>query len=134
MIDTTMIVMFVQGKEAPRMAKVQYIRRLMSQHVNGGYDADFQGLPTIHARDDHGHWHNFDIEGRTEMRKFGPKQPDHPSIGQPCPVCQINFKAGDYTALETTHAADPEEARKAQAGIAFTAIAAEVHWDCRSQP
>lgn len=67
------------------------------------------------------------------MRQFGPKINDHPSIGEPCPVCGVPFKAGDYTALETTHAADPEEAKKAQAGRAFTAVAIEVHWDCRTK-
>lgn len=66
-------------------------------------------------------------------KKFGPKTTDHPSIGEPCPVCGVAFTAGDYTALEMTHAADLEEARKAQAGQAFTAVAVEVHWDCRSQ-
>jgi hypothetical protein len=67
------------------------------------------------------------------MRKFGPKQDDHPSIGGLCPVCGTAFRAGDYTTVEMTHAADVEEARKAQAGRPFTAAAIEVHWDCRSQ-
>jgi hypothetical protein len=68
------------------------------------------------------------------MRRFGPKHEDHPSVGEPCPVCRIAFRAGDYTALEMTHAADPDEARKAQAGRPFTAVAVEVHWDCRTIP
>jgi hypothetical protein len=66
------------------------------------------------------------------MRQYGPKSDDHPSIGQPCPVCDVPFKAGDYTTLEMGHAASLEDARKAQAGRAFTAAAVEVHWDCRS--
>jgi hypothetical protein len=60
MIDTTMIVMLVHGNEAERMRKVEYIRRLVAQHVNFGYDADFEGAPTIEAQDEHGHWHKFD--------------------------------------------------------------------------
>jgi hypothetical protein len=39
---------------------------------------------------------------------------------------------GDYTTLETTHAASLDDAQKAQAGRPFTAAAVEVHWDCRS--
>lgn len=69
----------------------------------------------------------------SDQRKFGPKSPDHPSVGSTCPVCDVAFKAGDYTTLEMTHAADLEEARKSQAGRPFTAAAVEVHWDCRSQ-
>lgn len=67
-------------------------------------------------------------------RKFGPKQADHPSVGADCPVCGNPFQAGDYTTLEFTHAADQEEARKAQEGRPFTAAAVEVHWDCRAGP
>jgi hypothetical protein len=63
--------------------------------------------------------------------KFGPKSDGHPSIGEPCPVCGIAFKAGDYTTLEMTHAASPEDAQKAREGRAYTAAAVEVHWDCR---
>lgn len=66
------------------------------------------------------------------MRQYGPKADDHPSVGTPCPVCGIRFKAGDYTTLEMTHAASVEDAQKAQAGQWFTAVAVEVHWDCRT--
>jgi len=39
-------------------------------------------------------------ETMTDMSgKFGPKPEGHPSIGKPCPVCEIPFAAGDYTTL-----------------------------------
>jgi hypothetical protein len=68
------------------------------------------------------------------MRRYGPKTDDHPSVGEPCPVCGVAFRPGDYTTLQQTHAASLEDAKKAQEGRAFTAEAVEVHWDCRTPP
>ena len=45
-------------------------------------------------------------------RRFGPKSPDHPSVGQPCPYCDIPFEPGDFTALVLVEPADAEEAGK----------------------
>ncbi len=61
-------------------------------------------------------------------RKFGPKSADHPGIGQPCKLCGIAFKEGDFTGLITVEPADEEEAQKAREGKAYTARAEEVHW------
>ena len=66
-------------------------------------------------------------------RKFGPKSTDHPSVGEPCPVCGIEFQPGDYTTLRVQGPANEEEARKAEAGKAYTATAIEIHWDCQSE-
>ena len=65
------------------------------------------------------------------MRKFPPLQEDHPLVGDTCPVCNNTFCAGDETTLCATHPADQEEAKKAQQGKAYTAVAVPVHWWCR---
>lgn len=33
------------------------------------------------------------------MRKFGPKKADHPSVGEECRACREPFAAGDFTTL-----------------------------------
>lgn len=64
-------------------------------------------------------------------RKFGPKQPNHPSIGEVCPACKVRFKEGDYTTLVVIGPGDDEEAqRKAKEGHAYNAVAIEAHWAC----
>jgi hypothetical protein len=64
-------------------------------------------------------------------RKFGPKSPDHPGVGRPCPACSTPFVAGDYTALVALGPGyNPETRRKARAGQAYNAVAVEVHWAC----
>ena len=63
-------------------------------------------------------------------RWCGPKTPDHPSVGMPCPLCGVAFKEGDYTGLVPIRPADEEEAAKAAAGRAHNAEAVEVHRDC----
>lgn len=65
------------------------------------------------------------------MQKCGPKMPDHPSIGTPCPACQVPFKAGDFTTLIALGPGDdPEERKKAREGRVHNAVALEVHWAC----
>jgi hypothetical protein len=65
------------------------------------------------------------------MRRFGPKAADHPSVGERCPACRIEFEAGDYTTLVTLGPGDdPESQRRALAGRAYNAVAVEVHWSC----
>lgn len=65
------------------------------------------------------------------LRRFGPKQADHPSVGEECPACHVAFKEGDYTTLITLGpGADDEERRKARDGHAYTAVAQEVHYAC----
>lgn len=62
--------------------------------------------------------------------KFGPKQKDHPSIGEICEVCGKPFKQGDYTTLVMKRPASHEDAVKMRAGKPYTAEAIEVHYDC----
>lgn len=65
------------------------------------------------------------------MRRFGPKGPDHPSVGRECTACHVEFVAGDYTTLVALGPGnDPEEREAARAGRAYTAVAVEVHWAC----
>jgi len=61
---------------------------------------------------------------------FGPKTPDHPSIGTPCPLCGVPFAAGDWTGLVAMEPGSPEDAAKAAAGRAYTARAVELHQRC----
>lgn len=64
-------------------------------------------------------------------RMFGPKSADHPSVGNPCPACKVEFAAGDYTTLVTIGPADdPEAQEKARTGRAYNAVAVEAHWTC----
>lgn len=66
----------------------------------------------------------------SKLDRFGPKVAGHPTIGDECPACGKPFKAGDYTTLIAQAYASPEDARKAAAGGAYTAVAIEVHYDC----
>lgn len=64
-------------------------------------------------------------------RKFGPKAPDHPSVGRPCPACHVAFRPGDYTGLVMLGPGGDEEAReRARDGRPYNAVAVEVHWSC----
>ena len=65
------------------------------------------------------------------MRKFGPKSADHPSIGTPCPACTVAFKEGDFTTLVTLGPGNDEESRKKRDnGKPYNAVALEIHWEC----
>ncbi len=65
------------------------------------------------------------------MRKFGPKDSTHPSVGEDCPACHVSFAAGDYTTLaELGPGDDPAEQQRAQDGRPYNALALEVHWAC----
>lgn len=64
------------------------------------------------------------------VRMFGPKPEGHPSIGMDCPRCGEKFKVGDKTTLVGDEPADGEEAEKKKRGRAYTAVAAEIHWNC----
>lgn len=64
-------------------------------------------------------------------RKFGPKSSGHPSVGEKCPACHVPFKVGDFTTLvELGPGDDPEEQEKCRQGLAYTAVASEVHYAC----
>lgn len=65
------------------------------------------------------------------MRKFGPKSEDHPSVDEKCPACGKPFKKGDYTTLIALGPGESPEAQKAaRDGLAYNAVAVEVHWLC----
>lgn len=66
-----------------------------------------------------------------ELRRFGPKTADHPSItmGMRCEACKQPFKEGDYTTLICLGPGEDEEEReKARMGRPYNAVATEVHW------
>lgn len=66
-----------------------------------------------------------------DFEGFGPKRADHPSIGRPCPACDVPFKAGEYTTLISIGpGGDPEARRRAQRGETYNAVAIEVHYAC----
>lgn len=66
-----------------------------------------------------------------DIRKFGPKTSDHPSIGTECPACDEPFVAGDYTTLIALGPGNDTEAReKARNGGFYNAVAVEVHYAC----
>lgn len=66
-----------------------------------------------------------------DLRRFGPKLADHPTVGRECPACHYAFKAGDFTTLVPLGPGnDPDEQDRARAGRPYTAVAAEVHWAC----
>lgn len=68
---------------------------------------------------------------RRVSRKFGPKEENHPSIGEQCPACYEPFNEGDYTCLVVLGPGnDPEEGEKAREGRVYNAVAMEVHWRC----
>ena len=76
------------------------------------------------------------MELRAEnMRRFGPKAKDHPSIGEPCQACKKTFAEGDYTTLIPLGPGDSAEDQKAcREGRAYCAVAIEIHWDCAGLP
>lgn len=68
---------------------------------------------------------------RDDIRPFGPKSADHPSVGDECPACHKPFEAGDYTTLIALGPGDDSEEReKARGGRYYNAVALEVHWAC----
>jgi hypothetical protein len=69
--------------------------------------------------------------GTVEVRAFGPKDPDHPTVGRQCPACGQPFAAGDYTTLVPLGPGDDKEQQeKARAGRFYNAVAVEVHLAC----
>lgn len=67
----------------------------------------------------------------SDLRRFGPKTEDHPSVGNECPACHNPFAAGDYTTLIPLGPGDdPEAQERAREGRAYNAVAVEVHFAC----
>jgi hypothetical protein len=57
------------------------------------------------------------------LHRYGPKEALSLSVGDPCPLCGVPFKAGDYTALVrvTSHSKYGDKR-------------IEVHWECATKP
>ena len=65
------------------------------------------------------------------MRKYGPIEKFHPSIGTPCPACWRTFKPGDYiTLIPVGPGENPEAQERMKQNKPYDAVALEVHWDC----
>jgi hypothetical protein len=73
-----------------------------------------------------------DAEERTPgLRRFGPTQPDHWSVGQLCPACHRPIEAGDFTTLVALGpGANPEQRERARAGRFYNAVGVVVHHGC----
>jgi hypothetical protein len=68
------------------------------------------------------------------MRVFGPKSGTHPTVGKPCPACNVPFKVGDMTTLVTLGPGDdPEAQQRHREGRAYNAVAVEVHAACAGE-
>ena len=65
-----------------------------------------------------------------QLARYGPKRPNHPSIGEPCWICDVAFAEGDYTTLIPVAPAGNDERARMEAGAPYTAEAREVHWSC----
>ena len=66
-----------------------------------------------------------------QLKRWGPKQADHPSVGRPCPACSYPFKTGDYTTIIALGpGSDAKERQKAKEGRPYIAVSVEVHWAC----
>lgn len=68
---------------------------------------------------------------RPDLRRFGPKAPDHHTVGNGCIICADVLQVGDYTTLLALGPGeDVEEQERARTGRSFRAVAIEVHWAC----
>lgn len=62
---------------------------------------------------------------------YGPKRPDHPSVGEKCAACLLPFAAGDFTTIVALGPGIDEESRQAaREGRVYNAVAQEIHWAC----
>lgn len=55
----------------------------------------------------------YEMQPHNFSEKFGPKTPNHATVGHPCAKCRVPLQAGDYTALNPVDN-----------------YSVEVHWDC----
>ena len=68
---------------------------------------------------------------KPDLPRFGPKKPNHPTVGEACPACRKPFAAGDFTTIIALGPGyDREARRKAREGLAYNALGIEVHWAC----
>ena len=57
------------------------------------------------------------------LTKYGPKGNLSPSIGEPCSLCGVPFREGDYTTMIRA----TRDSKHGNVNI-------EVHWDCATKP
>lgn len=60
----------------------------------------------------------------------GPKNHDHPSIGEKCPICGKPFKEGDLTTLLPLAPTNPQDMAAQRDNKPYNAMAREVHVNC----
>jgi len=65
------------------------------------------------------------------LHKFGPKEPNHPTRGGTCLLCQERLKVGEYTTVIPLGPGNDEDAQAAcRAGRPYHGIGIEAHWGC----
>jgi hypothetical protein len=65
------------------------------------------------------------------LQKFGPKEPNHPTRGGTCLLCQEPFRTGNYTTILPLGPGYDDDAQAAcRAGKPYHGIGTEVHWGC----
>jgi hypothetical protein len=71
--------------------------------------------------------------GIRNLPKYGPKEPNHPTIGGTCLLCQEPFRVGSFTTiLPLGPGSDADAQADCRAGRPFHGIGLEVHWSCGS--
>lgn len=67
--------------------------------------------------------------------KFQPLLDNHPLVTEKhkCPVCEIEFKAGDITTIIPLGPSNDEDRLREKEGRSYNAAAACVHWNCCAQ-
>jgi len=72
-----------------------------------------------------------DMSGIPNLKKFGPKEPRHPTVGGLCLLCGETFRIADYTSILPLGPGSDEDAQElCRAGRPFHGIGMEVHWTC----
>jgi hypothetical protein len=62
---------------------------------------------------------------------MGPLSATHPAVGLVCPACSVRLAVDDYVALVPLGpGADPAARGHRDAGKAYDAVGAVVHWEC----
>lgn len=65
------------------------------------------------------------------IKRYGPKDESHPTLGKLCAACNRPFEVGDYTAFITLGPGDDRGAQeKARMGLPYDGVVIEVHYAC----
>jgi hypothetical protein len=67
---------------------------------------------------------------RTEIGKFNPLAPGHPLVGEPCCVCEKELEIGQRPTLFAVGPVALDDAKKADAGYWYSALALVGHETC----